>query len=623
VERKLTAILCADVHGYSRLMGDDEEATFRTLASHRETIDRLIEQHHGQVVNTAGDSVLAQFASAVNAVQCGIETQLALKTENANLPQDRRMDFRIGVNLGDVIVNGEQIYGDGVNVAARLETLAEPGGICISGTVYEHVRDKLALVYEDAGEHSVKNIARSVRVWRVQLVGAPTRAKTPLTQGKYWRGGVLSLAGFVIIVGTILLVQHLSLRPQPIHASIPTQPKPALSLPSIPSIAVLPFVNLSGDAQQEYFSDGITDDLITDLSRVPKLFVIARSSSFTYKGRPEKVETVGRELGVKYLLEGSARRAGDQVRINVQLVDAATGNEVWSQRYDRQMRDIFKLQDEIVQSLTTTLGLQLSLLEQGVVVPQRTKNLEAYDYYLRGFESSLNPTPEGLAQAQKMFQKSIELDAGYSDAYAALGFIDLVAYAWQSGNDPYLLARAGELANKAIALDESNSGAYAVRGEVGAIGGRRSEALADSERATSLDQNSAVAWVLRADINTLLEEKPEETLMYIQKARRLDPRHPESGCLQEGATLNGLRRNAAAVEALKGCQPNNPWAHVTLVIAYSELGRTREAQAEAAEVLRLSPGFSLAQVQRRLRGINWQDPHHQHFLAAMRKAGLK
>ncbi|MBV8773119.1 MAG: hypothetical protein JO166_12445 [Deltaproteobacteria bacterium] len=445
----------------------------------------------------------------------------------------------------------------------------------------------------------------------------------PSARGKYWRGGVLSLAGLAIVVGTIVLVQHLSLRPKPTHALIPAPPKPALSLPSIPSIAVLPFVNLSGDRQQEYFSDGITDDLITDLSRVPKLFVIARSSSFTYKGRPEKVETVGRELGVKYLLEGSARRAGDQVRINVQLVDAATGNEVWSQRYDRQMRDIFKLQDEIVQSLTTTLGLQLSMLDQGIVIPQRTKNLEAYDYYLRGLESSLNPTSEGLAQAQKMFQKSIELDAGYSDAYAALGFIDLVAYTWQSGNDPYLLARAGELANKAIALDESNSGAYALRGWVGAIGGRRSQALADSERATSLDQNSAVAWVARADTNNLLDEKPEETLMYIQKARRLDPRHPEFSCLQEGAALNGLSRNAAAVETLKGCQPNNPWAHVTLAIAYSELGRTREAQAEAVEVLRLSPGFSLAEVQRRIRGINWQDPGHQHFLAVLRKAGLK
>jgi len=344
VERKLTAIRCADVHGYSRLMGDNEEATVRTLSSHRTIVDRLIEQHHGRFVNSAGDSVLAEFASVVNAVECAVEIQTTLKAENASLPPELRMDFRIGVNLGDVVVDGEQIYGDGINVAARLESLAEPGGINISGTVHEQVRDKLALGYEDLGEQSIKNIARPVRVFRVlPEAGAATTRKTRRVQRKYVRRGALSLAGLAIIAATIVLVQHVSLKPPHTSASIPPAQSPAPALPDRRSIAVLPFANLSGDPQQEYFSDGITDDLITDLSRVPGLFVSDRSSTFAYKGKPAKVQEVGRELGVKYVLEGSARKAADRVRINVQLVDASTGDQVWSQRYDRQLHDIFGL----------------------------------------------------------------------------------------------------------------------------------------------------------------------------------------------------------------------------------------------------------------------------------------
>ena len=323
VERKLTAILCADVYGYSRLMGGDEEATLVTLTSHRKIIDSLIEQHHGRFVNSAGDSVLAEFASVVEAVNCAVDIQTALKSENAKLPPERRMEFRIGVNLGDVMVEGEQIYGDGVNVAARLESLADPGGICISGTVHEQIRDKLALGYQDIGEQTVKNIARPVRVWRVLLNGTTPHRETRRIPRRYWRGGVLSLTGLAIIVGesgraivvgTTVLVQHISLKPPQTPPRF-RPAEPALPLPDKPSIAVLPFANLSGDPQQEYFSDGITDHLITDLSRVPGLFVIDRNSTFAYKGKTAKVKEVGRELGVKYVLEGSARRTADRVRI--------------------------------------------------------------------------------------------------------------------------------------------------------------------------------------------------------------------------------------------------------------------------------------------------------------------
>src|SRR5712692_1973429 len=332
-------------------MGENEEATLRTLTSYRKLIDGFIEQHRGRFVNSAGDSVVAEFASVVDAVQCAVVIQATLKAENATRQPERRMEFRIGANLGDVMEEGEQIYGDGVNVAARLESLAEPGGICVSGTVCEHLGNRLALSYEDLGEQSVKNIAKPVQVFRVlpetgaaEAITGRTKAQGPR---KYVRRGIFSIAGLAIIVATIIFVQHLSLRPPTPSASIPPAPPPALPLPDTPSIAVLPFTNMSGDRDQEYFSDGITDDLITALSRLPDLFVIARTSTFIYKGKAAKVQDIGRELGVQYLLEGSVRKAGDTLRITAQLVDATSGDHLWAAHYDRPLRDIFLLQDEI------------------------------------------------------------------------------------------------------------------------------------------------------------------------------------------------------------------------------------------------------------------------------------
>jgi len=415
VERKLAAILCADVYGYSRLMGEDEEATLQTLSAHRKIIDGLIEQHHGRFVNSAGDSVLAEFASVVNAVQCAVEIQSALKSENAEIPPERRMEFRIGVNLGDVMVEGEQIYGDGVNVAARLESLAEPGGICISGKVHDEIRSKLTLGYEDLGAQVVKNIAEPVRAYRVLAETDATPRKTQRVARKYVRRGVFSIAGLAIIAAMIVLVQHLSLRPPIPSASIPPAQAPALPLPDKPSIAVLPFANMSDDPKQEYFSDGITDDLTTALSRLPDLFVIARTSAFTYKGKAVKVQDISRQLGVKYVLEGSVRKADNQVRITAQLVDATTGDHLWAEHYDRPLKDIFSLQDEIVRRIVATLKLQLILEEQGVLVRKQTDNLEAYDYFLRGVAYFWSFTKDGNEKARQMFQKAIELDPKYAD----------------------------------------------------------------------------------------------------------------------------------------------------------------------------------------------------------------
>jgi adenylate cyclase len=622
LERKLAAILCADVFDYSRLMGEDEEATLRTLTSHRRLIDSAIDQHHGRFVNSAGDSVLAEFASVVEAVNCAVDIQTGLKAENANLPSQRRMEFRIGVNLGDVMVEGEQIYGDGVNVAARLESLAEAGGICISNTVHDQVSTKLALNYADFGEQVVKNIAKPVRVFRVLLNGtAAAPCPTRRIATRNWSGGVLSLTGLAIIIGVFVLIQHLSLQPPRTSASIPPQEKPALPLPSIPSIAVLPFSNLSGDPQQEYFSDGITDDLVTDLSRVPGLFVIDRGSTFAYKDKPTNVKQVGRELGVKYVLEGSARKAPDRVRINVQLVDASTGNQVWAQRYDKQLRDIFALQDEIVQSLVATLNLQLTFLQRGYVIPQRTKNLEAYDYYLRAFEYVLTPTPDGYGKARKLLEKAIELDSHYADAYTLMGLSYFVGYVWQWDQDPSALDRAAKLAEKAVALDDSNSTAYALLGFTDAYKRQPDKGVANSKRAVSLGPNDALAWLALSEIMQL-SGNPEEGLADAQKAMRLDPRHPEVYFTQEGFSYIGLRRFEKAVAALKAGDQANPYAHAELAHAYAELSREQDARAEAAEVMRISPHFSLEEWKQRVPR-NWNDPSNQDLLAELRKAGLK
>ncbi|MBV8362344.1 MAG: adenylate/guanylate cyclase domain-containing protein [Deltaproteobacteria bacterium] len=455
MERKLTAILCADVHGYSRLMGEDEEATIRNLSAHRRIIDRLIEQHHGRFVNSAGDSVLAEFASAVNAVECAVDIQTALKAENADVPPGRRMEFRIGVNLGDVVVESGEIYGDGVNVAARLESLAEPGSIYISSSIHEQVSSKLALGYEDLGEQRVKNIAKPVRVFRVLPNGTAPTSRERRIPRSYWRGGMLSLAGLAIALTTFVLVQHLSLRQPHIHASIPPPQTPALALPDKPSIAVLPFTNMSGDREQEYFSDGITDDLITGLSRLPGLFVIARNSTFTYKDKAAPLQQVSKELGVKYVLEGSVRKAAGQVRITARLADATTGAELWAESYDRPLRDVFALQDEIVRRILTTLNLQLVLSQRGILIPRSTENLEAYDDLLRGAEYLFDTSKNGNVKARQMFEKAIALDSNYTAAYAMLGWNYYAGFILGFEPDPNGLEQALWLEQHAVALNSS------------------------------------------------------------------------------------------------------------------------------------------------------------------------
>jgi adenylate cyclase len=589
LERKLTAILCADVHGYSRLMRDDEEATIRNLSAHRRTIDRLIEQHHGRFVNSAGDSVLAEFASAVNAVECAVEIQATLKAENADVPPDRRMEFRIGVNLGDVVVEGEQIYGDGVNVAARLESLAQPGSIYISASIHEQISNKLACGYEDLGEQYVKNIDRPIRVFRVLPNGTASmlRAKPRIPRG-YWRGGVFSLAGLLIIAAVVVLVQHVSIKPPHTNASIPPAQSPALALPDKPSIAVLPFTNMSGDREQEYFSDGITDDLITDLSRLPGLFVIARNSTFTYKDKAAPLQQVGKELGVKYLLEGSVYKAAGQLRITVHLADATTGAELWAERYDRPMRDVFALQDEIVQRIVTTLNLQLALSQEGYLIPRSTESLEAYDDLLRGMKYLLNLTKSGNEKAGTMFEKAIERDPEYAWAYAVLGFNYLLGRALAFNPDPNGLQRALQLEQQAISLDDSLPLAHSVLAAIYVSIGQDHLAFTEAQRGIALDPNSAFGYFWLADVLNY-ERKSAAALVAVDKAMRLDPRNTDSYISEQASAYMSLARWNEVISASKRILmrfPDHLWAHACLADAYSFVGDDNDARAEVSEVMR-------------------------------------
>jgi adenylate cyclase len=633
MERKLTAILCADVNGYSRLMGQEEEPTLRTLSSHRKLIDSLIERHRGRFVNSAGDSVLAEFPSVVNAIECAVEIQMTLRVENANVPPNRRMEFRIGVNLGDVMVEGEQIYGDGVNVAARLERLSEAGGICISDTVYTQIKHKLALSYEDLGEQRVKNIVEPVRVFRVLTEpGDAARPRNGKNKGrpsrKYLRRGIFSAAGLAIVIGSIVLVQHLSLRQPATSASIRPSENPTLPLPDKPSIAVLPFINLSGDREQEYISDGITIDLITDLSRRPDLFVIDRNTAFTYKGKGVKAREVSRELGVQYVLEGGLQKAGDQVRITAQLVDATTGDQLWAERYDRPLRDFFALQDEIAQRIATTLNLQLDVSQQIVWtgVDRRTNNLEAYDDYLRGLKYSSNFTKQDYLKAQQMFEEAIELDPKYAAAYVSLGFNYRAQWVWQWSQDPDSLDRAFQLAQQAIALDDSLGSAHGLLGIIYVSKGQFDQAISEGERAVSLDPNSADAYNALAWIMNYVG-KPAEAIVAAEKAMRLDPRHRDQYLIWVGLADTEMRHYAEAIPVVKRFQASyrnvlgSGFCFTYLMVDYVELGQEEEARAEAAEFERFFPNVSLESLKQRVPFKN--QATSDLFWADFRKAGLK
>jgi adenylate cyclase len=581
MERKLAAILSADVKGYSRLMGEDDEATVRTLTTHREVMATLIQQHRGRVVDAPGDNLLAEFASVVDVVRCAVEIQRELEARNVELPPNRRMEFRIGLNVGDVIVEGEKIYGDGVNIAARLEGLAEAGGICISGTVYDQVKNKLSLGYEYLGEQTVKNIAEPIRVYRVRLEPGLTAP-----------------------------------------AAGHEQPS-ALPLPDKPSIAVLPFTNMSGDPEQEYFSDGITEDLITDLSKLSGLFVIARNSVFTYKGKAVDIGEVSRKLGVRYIVEGSVRKAGNRVRINAQLVDATTGGHLWAERYDRELQDIFALQDEVTQKIVFALKIQLTPEEQARFRQAPTTNLDAYDSFLRGQAYLWRFTREANIQARQLFERAIELDPQYAGAYAFLGWTSLIEWAWQRSPDPQVLAQTLAWAQRAVGLDDSLPLTHTVLGVAYLWQKQYEQAIAEGERATTLGPNYADGYAWLGHIFYCAGQL-EEALAAAEKALRLNPHDPFFSSFTLGAVYRLRGHYEEALVALKGVLSRNPNflpARVQLLVASSESGQEAEAKAEAAEILRITPNFSLESLRQRLPFKDQAEL--ERLLSGLRKAGLK
>jgi adenylate cyclase len=655
MSRKLAAIFSTDVAGYSRLMGDDEEATIRTLTASREVISSLIQHYRGRVVDAPGDNLLAEFASVVDAVRCAVEIQQELQTKNAELPEHRRMPFRIGINLGDVIVEGERLYGDGVNIAARLESLAIPGGICISGTVYDQVKNKVLLGYEYLGEREVKNIAEPVRVYRVAVtvpsplvgegqgegavgrIGAipsphpdlpPQGGKEPQKPGRVGfirrKWALMAGTGLLLLMATIVAVRYLSLpTPNTQHPTPSPQAAPAaLPLPDKPSIVVLPFVNMSKDPEQEYFSDGLTETLTGDLSKISSLFVIARNSAFTYKGKAVKVQDVGREMGVRYVLEGSVLKADNQVRINAQLIDATTGYHLWSERYDRPLKDILTLQDEIVQKIVTTLKLQLTLREQGYLVRKTTDNLEAYDAYLRGLEAWNRYTRETNVQARQLLEKAIALDPQYAEAYARLSRVLSTEWVYFWNRDPQVLERALALAQQAVTLDDSLAGAHEVLSFVYVYKKQHEQAITAAKRAIALAPNDAEGYA-NLGHTLLFAGRPEEVISLVEKAMHLNPRYPAHYLSFLGMAYGLARRYEEALAALQSAVLRNPNlvpAHLHLLVSYSELGRDADAQAELTELRRLLPNVSLE----RFRGMPFKDPASlERYLTALRKAGLK
>ncbi|MGD9032279.1 MAG: adenylate/guanylate cyclase domain-containing protein [Desulfobacteraceae bacterium] len=619
--RKLTAILSADVEGYSRLMRDDEEATIRTLTAYRTVMTGLIQQYRGRVVDSPGDNILAEFTSAVDAVNCAVEMQRELAERNAELPEARRMEFRIGVNVGDVVEEGERIYGDGVNIAARMEGLAERGGICISATAYDQVKHKLGLEYESLGEQEVKNIAEPVPAYRVlSFPGAAAHrvVKAKRAVGKTWRNVVLAIAA-IVVVGAAVTIWNVTFRAPPIE---PVSEKDmALPLPDKPSIAVLPFANI-GDPEQEYIADGITEQIITALARNPSLFVIASNSTFTYKGKPVMVQQVSRELGVRYVVEGSVQKFGDRIRITAQLIDATRGEHMWAENYDRDLKDLFALQDEIaIEILQVTMGKLIGYGEHSR--EKGTTNVEAYLKYLKAVP--LNCTNEiNNRQAQQFIEESTALDPEFANAYAALGISYCAQFmnGWSQspGKD---LKRAFELARKAISLDPTLDRPHVTLGWFYLLQGKHDKAVAEGRKAVAIAPNSAHAnYQLGAFL--AYADQPEEAISVSQNALRLNPFPIDWQLWFLGTAYSIAGRDEEALTWYKKAEERNPdnmWSYSAQASIYGNLGREQEARAAAKEFLRLNPKFSLEQYEK----APWQKNRKKWRLHVdgLRKAGLK
>jgi adenylate cyclase len=599
-KRKLSGILSADAVGYSRLMQEDEASTIRNLEDNKKLMSELIEQFKGRVVDAPGDNLLAEFSSVVDATECAVKIQQELKAKNAELPGNRKMDFRIGVNLGDVVEEADRIYGEGVNIAARIEGIAEPGGVCISKTTYEHIKNKLGFGYEYLGEYSVKNIAEPVRVYRIlmepEAAGKVIGEKKPKRMKWLWAAsGTIVL--IILVVGTIAIWNYYFL-PSYEPASVE---KMAFPLPEKPSIAVLPFDNMSDDPEQDYFSDGLTEQLISALSKVEYLFVISRNSTFTYKGKPVKVKQVAEELGVRYVLEGSLRKAEDRLRITVQLIDALKGHHLWSESYDRELKDIFDLQDEITMKVVTAMRVKLTAGEQARAFGKGTKNLKAYLKRLEAVELYYLIKKEANVRAKQLLEEAIALDPEFGDAYSFLAYchINDALYGW-SKSPPKSIKRAFELAQKAQSLDDSLPQPHGIKSITYVFQTKYEEAIAEAQQAVEIYPNGAMfiwnlGWILRC------AGRPEEGIPLMEKSIRLNPipTYMVFDTLGRAYFLAGNYEKAiAAYKTAVKLDPDQRDAHVGLAATYAVLGREGEARTEVSEILRIEPSFSIKKYEK-------------------------
>ncbi|MDH3688150.1 MAG: tetratricopeptide repeat protein [Gammaproteobacteria bacterium] len=581
--RKLAAILYTDVVGYSRLMGEDESGTLARLKAHRkELIDPTIASHRGRMVKLMGDGALVEFASVVDALACAVDVQRSMNERNKNESAEQRIEFRMGINLGDVIVDEDDIYGEGVNVAARLEGLADPGGICISESVHTAAGNKLSLDYEDIGEQLVKNIEVPVRAYRIRMESKEEQ-------------------------------------------KVISSDKPALELPDKPSIAVLPFSNMSGDPEQEYFSDGITEDLITALSRIRSFFVIARNTTFTYKDKSVSVQQVAQELGVRYVLEGSVRKGGTRVRISVQLVDTQTGSHVWAERYDRVLDDFFVLQDELTETIVGVIEPELSIAERERAKRKAPESLDAWDLYQRGLWYLYQFSQTDNMEARGLLEQAIRLDPTLAGAHAGLAHVGYwdVLFGY-SDNPAKTLDAAVEAARKATALDPKDPMGHWALGSLHLLKGEPEEAIAQLETAIAFNPSYAHAHY-RLGFALWIMGRYEEALAQIDNAIRLSPNDPASWTFFAGRslTLILLERYEEAVEwARKSIrQPKCEfWSHAILASALAHLGKVDEARTEMDETLRMNKKFSPELVRQMFRFKREQDL--ERFLAGLHKAGL-
>jgi adenylate cyclase len=584
-ERRLTTILVADVVGYSRLMAADEGGTLAQLKAHRkELFEPKTAEYHGRVVKLMGDGTLMEFGSVVDTINFAVDVQQAMAERNAKVPEDRQVKYRVGINIGDVIVEGDDIYGDGVNVAARLEGLAEPGGICVSRTVFNHVTKKVDLGFEDLGEQEVKNIPKTVRVYRVELAQTEVPRLGPCAAAEQ-----------------------------------------SLDLPDKPSIAVLPFDNMSGDSNQEYFADGMTEDIITELSRFQSLFVIARNTTFTFKGQSIEVKEVGRRLGVRYVVEGSIRRAGNRLRITAQLIDALNDAHMWAERYDRDLEDIFAVQDEVTRAIVTAIEPQLASTERERARRKPPENLGAWECYQRGLWHLYRHTAEDSARGQELFRRAIDIEPSFAAPHAALGFSLYYEVVGGLISDPGdRLSQALEEARVAIAADEWSAFGHTVLGRILLMHDEHDASIAAYETSLALNPNYANAHYGLA-FALCFTGQPEEAMRELDEAQRLSPHDPLLWAFMaiKSFALTLLRRyDEALVWAKKAQQwPNaTVWAYFTAVVPLAHLGRVEEAQKTLELALTIKPDLSSGFFE---QIFHFKDPAEMaHVMDGLYGAGL-